>query len=521
VLNVDIGTENSMILTGFEILEDADSDDVYNMADLETVQLGMELLDNAANDRDTIKVGDDAVAYDGGPAVLTAAADTISLEVLNDVFGFDFDVLDITNVTENDLIVVADDDNQDNLGLLNAADNDYVGPGDADEDGDLDVARDLNDDVVIGSIDLIDSITGFDNIWLTNASITSAGSVYELDIDADELVSNNVTNLITDSRGLNFSLVTTAVAVSVTDIAQAGAVVVGTALADDITGGAGADTITGGAGADVLDGNIVPEVTETVVATLNGGAASLELGDVIVIAGVTIDDSVAAAGDFSVVAGSDADQVGSAFEVWAAVAANLTTIEGNLGLAAGDLGSVTYDLGSNNIIFNFTSQAGDVAAATVTVNNAGMATGTLAATVFENGLDAATQSADYSAQGESADTFVYEAATDSTAAAMDEISNFTVNAVGPVDDVIDLSALDHTHTGVDNGGSAFANFAAVMAAAQASFDADNDSVFVGSDGTDTWVFHSSDTHVADPAIDLVIKLVGIDATGIDANNVLF
>jgi len=260
VLNVDIGTENSMILTGFEILIDADSDDVYDMADLETVQLGMELRDNGTNDRDTIKVGDDAVAYDGGPAVLTAAADTISLEVLNDVFGFDFDVLDITNVTENNLLLVADDDNQDGVAPTNSTDTDYVGPGDVDGDGDLDVARELiQDDVVVGDLDLIDSVTGFDSIYFTNASITSAGTEFVLDVTGSQLEDDSAALFALDSTSMNFSRVTGS-NLTLSAISAAAVEIVGGAGNDDITGGAGNDTLEGGAGNDTLDGGIATEV---------------------------------------------------------------------------------------------------------------------------------------------------------------------------------------------------------------------------------------------------------------------
>ncbi|MBK9237060.1 MAG: hypothetical protein IPO19_14095 [Rhodoferax sp.] len=144
------GTDaNSLELVGFETLQDADTDDTYRMDDLSQIQDDLSFLDNAAADRDTIQVFDDAIDFDGGPAELdTAAADTISLEVLNDVFGFDFNVLDITNVTDNNLLLVGDDDDQDGDATLNAADTDYVGPGDVDGDGANDVARDLVDDLV-------------------------------------------------------------------------------------------------------------------------------------------------------------------------------------------------------------------------------------------------------------------------------------------------------------------------------------------------------------------------------------
>ncbi len=60
-----------------------------------------------------------------------------------------------------------------------------------------------------------------------------------------------------------------------------------------------------------------------------------------------------------------------------------------------------------------------------------------------------------------------------------------------------------------------ADFAAAKAAAQAAIDIDIlQSVYVGSDGTDSWAFYS-DTHASTVVIDSVIELTGIDATSID------
>ncbi len=63
---------------------------------------GLQLIDNATDDEDTIKVKNDAVGYQAAPA------DTIDLRVLNLAFDFDFDILDVTNVTMDDLILIGD-----------------------------------------------------------------------------------------------------------------------------------------------------------------------------------------------------------------------------------------------------------------------------------------------------------------------------------------------------------------------------------------------------------------------------
>ena len=276
VLNVKIGELPAMVLTGFEFLLDAGSDDVYDIDDLENVIGDLALIDDLG-DRDTIKVGDDAVDYDGGPDELDTNnggpnTGTISLEVLNDVFAFDFDVLDVTTVTEEDLIIVGDDNDQDNDLLLNSFDDgDYVGDADIDGDGDTGDGgeqgdRDTTalpidgeaDDIVVGKLSLIDSITLFQDIWFTAASITDSGATYVLDTANDELENNNSVLLDTDARGLNFSLLATAVTASVTG--NANAVLVGGSAGDTLTGGGGADIIVGGGGADTLLGGSTAEV---------------------------------------------------------------------------------------------------------------------------------------------------------------------------------------------------------------------------------------------------------------------
>jgi hypothetical protein len=414
VLNVNIGTVNSMVLTGFEILLDAASDDVYDMADLETVQLGMDLVDNATDDTDTIKVVNDAVDYDGGPFQLDtnlggANTGTISLETLNDVFNFDFDVLDITGVTEGNLIIVGDDDDQDNDGTTNDVDADYVfGPDGLIFATGADGVRDTDDDVIIGSVDLLDSVNGFANIWLTNASIASAGSVYELDIDASELISNNVTNLDTDTTGLNFSLVTTAVTVTVTDDGAVGATVVGTAMADTITGGAGDDVIEGGGGADLLDGGVnaadamvrTYEFTGGLIAGANN--ASLTIGGLVLTEGTAITDG--------------AGQTQIATDVVAALTADIAGADAS-GLGADGVVSVT----SSGGLITFTYAPGLNA---TTIGAVFALNGDLG-TMLLSGEQLVTAGTD---QTDSADTFVYAAATDGG----DTIINFVsgVDTIG-------------------------------------------------------------------------------------------
>ncbi len=366
---------NSVELTGFEYLADSAEDDVYDMRDLERVQDNLNLIDNPTDDRDVIAVGDDAVAYDGGPAALTAAADTISLEVLNDVFGFDFDVLDITGVEEEDLIIVGDDDDQDGDTIPNWLDIDYIGVGDVDGDGANDVARDTPiapvdgdaDDVVVGDLDLIASISGFQDIWLTDASIASNGSEFVLDITGSELEDDSSALFTTNALGLNFSLVTSGVTVSVNDLGAVGAYIVGSTKADTITGGSGDDYLEGGAGNDTLDGGTATEVRTVELSGILDPAAdavTITMGTGGVV--LTVNENAAPVdndptdGTLDVLAGSGADAVGAALA--SLIAANLTAINGvvdafDTGVAGVaddvDLLSATYDAGTNLLTFTF------------------------------------------------------------------------------------------------------------------------------------------------------------------------
>lgn len=106
LIEVTVGAEdvNSIILTGFEFLQDASTDDVYDFANLTNVLGNLTLVDNATDDNDTIRVANDAVNFQG------SGANTINLQVLNNAFAFDFDTLDITNVTANNLTIVGDTD---------------------------------------------------------------------------------------------------------------------------------------------------------------------------------------------------------------------------------------------------------------------------------------------------------------------------------------------------------------------------------------------------------------------------
>jgi Ca2+-binding RTX toxin-like protein len=108
------------------------------------------------------------------------------------------------------------------------------------------------------------------------------------------------------------------------------------------------------------------------------------------------------------------------------------------------------------------------------------------------------------------DTFVYQAVTDSFLGAghnkgqADQINNFDHTTEG---DVIDLTKLDVAHKSAANVGG-FANFTQLIGQVDAT-GFNTDSVLVGSDGADTYVFVDTDNSGAyEDTKDLVIKVTG-------------
>lgn len=487
VIEVGLGDQGTLLLTGFEILLDDDTDDVYDMRILSAINTNLTLVDNANNDHDLLKVYSDAINFNG------VGANTISLSDLNTVFSFDFDVLDLTALTAtaawNPLTTV-------------------VGNGDP------------TDELVLGVVNNIANVTDFTALVLTEATTTAVGTNWVWNTDAGTFTSG--AKVITDTSGSverfgfyglvregsyndgRVAAADTAVSITITG-AAAGVEVFGGNGADVIVGAGQGYTFTGGEGADILDGGVTPE---KVVVTLPGGAASLDAGEILTVAGVTVGD---AGQTITVVAGADADQVGSAFAAYAAGAGNLAIIEANLGLNPGDLTSVTYDSLSNNIIFNFSAQAGDVAGGVVT---ASVSAGDLTPTVYEDGTDANGQSIGFA--GENNDVFQYFAATESTLSGFDTIRNFDIN--NGADDLLDFSefALNGANHAVNNSVQTFASLQTLATSALAGDAAD---IFVGRTDTDAYVFVDTDNN---NTFDMVIKLEGVTSVAdFDSNNYTF
>lgn len=268
VVNVKIGALNTMTLTGFEFLQDPDTNDVYDIRSI-AATAGLRLTDNGAEDHDAIRVANDSVNYNGsGPN--TIDLDNISATVGG--FNFDFDVLDLTNLTSALTALTVN-------GGTNAA------PGNAtDLDG--------SDEVVLGPLARVANIADFESMVLTDATV-AVGSAFTFNPSANTLVQGSAT-VNTSANVLSFGglvgggagpndggFATTAfgtsyvpavaTGVTVTIAGSAGAEVYGGAGADTITGGSAADLIRGGAGNDTLSGGLGTDVrTMQVVGVMDG-----------------------------------------------------------------------------------------------------------------------------------------------------------------------------------------------------------------------------------------------------------
>jgi hypothetical protein len=514
---IDVGIKefadiDVMRLTGFEEIQDGESDDVYDMMVLGSVLGNLTLEDALIEDHDAIKVYNDARDLNG------SGADTISLFELNDAaagFDFDFDVLDVTGVTANNLILVGDDGTS---------------------TGNMDLG--LTDEVVVGSLALIDTITAFESVVLTDATL-DAGTSFILDLDAGVLSQGSTDvnydgqvlsagGLVQENTYLDSYLdpLETGVTITVVDDGALGAGLIGGDGDDVLTGGAGADSFTGGLGADEMDGGIVPAVPEVHTFTLTGtvlGAGddfSLTFGDT---ATVTIDE-----GDEIPTGGADVDQIGAALAAfdWSAATFDHDNDALTAEIAGDDLFTVAYDSVSNVVSFTFDSVYGDVEDTVLdfTAVNDGAATVSFEG-VLVNAIAGAEPSATvdtaYAPQGEAVDTFFYLTPGESQEGSMDTIHNFTINAAGPVDDVLDFTAIDAllgggVLTGVSNGGDAFdfANDAVAFGV---------NSLFVASDGTDARVYvDADDSGDYDASLDMVIELAGVASVAdFDGDNYSF
>ena len=131
----------------------------------------------------------------------------------------------------------------------------------------------------MGNLSLVDNVTGFEGLAVTDAS----GNSFVLNTDTNELQDTSGTKIFDVSSDMN-TLDANALTASVTlkAVGNVGVNLIGSAENDSLTGAGGDDVIFGGLGVDTLDGGA--DIAEVHVFTIN----SSEIGDTVTIDGVTI-----------------------------------------------------------------------------------------------------------------------------------------------------------------------------------------------------------------------------------------
>lgn len=400
---------SSVILTRYEYLADFTSHDVYEMELLTNVLGHLTLIDAVGNDHDAIRVGDDAIAFNGAP-VLTIDLDTLNAAVGG--FDFDFDVLDVTKATSSGLT--------------------------------LDGTADGDDEVILGLLSQVSAITAFENVVLTPDSVV-AGNTFSLNLDASMLSQGPIdltyTGAALSAGGLRLdgaanagyvSAIATAVRLTVIDQGGVGASLAGGAGNDQISGASGADTIVGGAGDDVLDGGIATEVrtieldgildagNNDVTLTLGDGTNTIDL----VINELTpvVDIDAATGNDIDIVVGAGHHVVGDALA--GLVNANISAINAALTLLEAAVVNASYDSSADSLQITYAPGV-DVTLGTVVVTDS------------DAGSFAASLESSSNGGAGGLDTFIFESTADGNG--VDTIYNFSARNVA-TDDLLDFTA---------------------------------------------------------------------------------
>ncbi len=432
VLDVKIGDLDAMRLTGFEILQDAASDDVYYFESLLT---GLTYQDNAAADTDTISVGNNAIGYNALPAPQN---DDINLGQFNANILIDFDILDVTRVTAGSV--------------------DLVGTAGAQPET-----------VIIDDLSLFDNITQFEIVKLGEG--TPVAGTLEVDITGGTIFdATNTINIGAGVTTLDFTDMTTATAVNVTSAAVF--TVLGGGGNDAINGGAAADILAGGGGNDVISAGAEGEVRQIELE----GSLDAVAGNTVT---VTFTDPTAAVRNYvitegiEVTTGAGRDAVGEALAL--AITNDLANFNMSMAFEA-ELLSVTYDGTTDELSFTF-EEGADV-------------TGTIAVTDTDGGTFLGAAEDEYVKGSTGGNDIFYGGAGVDTLNGGGGADTFV--AIGKIDNSDPLDVNDDYNTG-DTAGEAAALFADAVEAiegegGQAASDTTTD-IFNGGDGVDqleTW-----------------------------------
>lgn len=385
--------QNTIVLTGYEILQDAPSNDVYDMESLSSVLSGLTLTDNGANDHDAIKVRNNAVNFNGSGA-LTIDLDNINAAVGG--FNFDFDVLDVTAVTTTGLIL--------NGGTNGAS-----------------IDADTTDEVVLGVLSRVATINDFESMVLTQASV-AAGTSFVFNPATNTLQQGSTTvttsanalsfgGLVLEQGGMYGNSYVPNVTGDVTVTVQGGAAaeVHGGAGNDTITGSGGADVIRGNGGNDVLSGGLGTEQREIQILGFLDNDAS---GSWVRVSfnGFNFDITEGV----EIVEGAGSVAIGNALVT--AITTNLAAINAGAAWTNGALTGVTFNAGTGVLRFSFTAGADVLDGETIVISSNDALAGGIpftasAETIEQQGGDGGN------------DTFIFEATAAANGA--DTIGDFT------------------------------------------------------------------------------------------------
>lgn len=231
---------SALVATGFEIVVDnGATDDLVFVGNIVSATRGTaRLRDGAGGDHDAVSIGDTAL----GSAAVGGTAGLVNLNSLNNPtvgFDFDFDVLDLSRITS---------------------------PTSATGTAALD------DELVVGPLSTLLSVSAFEALVLTSASL-AAGAAFTFNLDTGSVrvgsTSVGFTGTALSAGGAMFNTpgqtgpfaaLDTGISITTVDITPgAGATLWGGNLTDLLTGGAGDDVLRGGRGDDVLSGGSTAE----------------------------------------------------------------------------------------------------------------------------------------------------------------------------------------------------------------------------------------------------------------------
>lgn len=223
----------------FETLRDTGSDDLYIVERIVRATQGdLVLSDSGSADHDAVRIADEAL----GSAAVGGAVGTVRLATLNGAapgFAFDFDVLDLSGVVDED-------------GL------DVIGTAGTD------------DELVVGRLDTLDDVDLFESLVLTDASV-DRGTALTLDLDLGRVKAGNTNlfdydgevisggGLLWNASGQAGAIEPMSIGMTITvidDSAGSGATLWGGSAADTFTGDEGDDILRGGGGNDKLTGGL-------------------------------------------------------------------------------------------------------------------------------------------------------------------------------------------------------------------------------------------------------------------------